>query len=379
MNYKNIKTTIKKELRAIVRDKKSLKILIAAPFIIPLMLLLMGLYYNSMTETKYKVGVNYNLTSEEINIISAIPNLEVTFYNEDDLLEAYKNDDINAYIKKQDKVYTIYYDNGKTSSQMAYEFANEYLKQYNQSIANKYIVKNGLDLEKVYNNITILEERLNEEGKNYFINMLLGMLLPYVLMIALTGTATIATDATAGEKERGTLETLLTFPVTTKEIITGKYVATTIVGFISGLFAFSLALISMSLIPHLFTIFSDVNPNFGIGIIILAIFIILISSLLSAGLSIAISGTTKTYKEAQTALQPLSFFTMIPMFLSMFEVKGWVLSIIPLVNTGVLMNNIFFDSIDYLQLILMFISTIIYISIIIVFISKQYKKESILF
>lgn len=380
MNWNSIKTTIKKELRAITRDKKSLRILIASPFIIPLLLLLMGLYYNTMTETTYKVGVDYTLTSEELAIVKETPNLEIVSYTtKEEMADSYENGNISSYISKSGKTYTIYYDNGSTNSQMASEFASTYLKQYNQIIANKYIIQNGLDLNRVYNNIEIKEEQLNDEGENFFINMLLGMLLPYVLMIALTGAATIATDSTAGEKERGTLETLLTFPVSSTEIITGKYLATTIVAFASGLFAFVLALVSMSMVPHLFSMFADVTPNFALGIIILAIFIILISSMLSAGLSIAISGTTKSFKEAQTALQPLSFFTMIPMFLSMFEVKGWVLSIIPLVNTGTLLNNIFFDNINYLELSLMFISTIIYIMIIILFISKQYKKESTLF
>ena len=340
----------------------------------------MGLYYNTMTETTYKVGVDYTLTSEELAIVKETPNLEIVSYTtKEEMADSYENGNISSYISKSGKTYTIYYDNGSTNSQMASEFASTYLKQYNQIIANKYIIQNGLDLNRVYNNIEIKEEQLNDEGENFFINMLLGMLLPYVLMIALTGAATIATDSTAGEKERGTLETLLTFPVSSTEIITGKYLATTIVAFASGLFAFVLALVSMSMVPHLFSMFADVTPNFALGIIILAIFIILISSMLSAGLSIAISGTTKSFKEAQTALQPLSFFTMIPMFLSMFEVKGWVLSIIPLVNTGTLLNNIFFDNINYLELSLMFISTIIYIMIIILFISKQYKKESTLF
>ena len=380
MKINGVRTTIKKELRAIIRDKKSLRILIMAPFIIPALLLLMGLYYNTMSESKYTIGIDYSLTNTETGILKDLPNLEISLYDSlDDMSKAYEDGEISAYIDKSGKIYTIYYDKGSTSSQMAYELTNTYLETYNQSIANKYIVSQGLDLDKVYNNIEIKEETLNEEGKDYFINMLLGMLLPYVLMIALTGTSTIATDATAGEKERGTLETLLTFPISSTEIITGKYIATSIVGFVSGLFAFILAMISLSLVPTLFTIFKDVNPNFGVGIISLAVFIIFISSLLSAGISIAISGNTKTFKEAQAALQPLSFFTMLPMFLSMFEVKGWYLAIIPLVNTGTLLNNIFFDKINYMELGIMFLSTIIYIVIIILFISKQYKKESTLF
>lgn len=380
MNWHNIKITLKKELRGIVRDRKSLLILITSPLMIPALLLIMGLFYNTMSEKAYKVGVDYSPNINEMQIAEEMKNIDIREYaNLEELQKGYEQGSIDAYITRDEKKYTVYYDSSSNTGEMAGRYAEAYLNAYNQFLGNNYLISEDIDTDLVYKNIEISMEKLSREGEDPVINMLFSMLLPYVLMIVSMGTTTIGTDATAGEKERGTLETLLTFPIKSSEIISGKYLATAIVGILSGLFALVLALTSMAFIPKIFTVFSDVETNFTFLSVILAIFIIFISSMLYAGLSIAIAGTTKTFKEAQTALQPLSFFSMAPMFLSMFEIDGWVISLIPLVNCGTMLNDIFFDKTNALDLILMFASTLIYTVLIIIFISKQYKSEKTLF
>ena len=89
MKWSNIKTTIFKELRGIVRDKKSMNTIIYLPFIIPIFVLLMGFMFDALSNTNYIVGTNYELSTEEREIIKSIA--------ED--LKVEKNDNIDE-IKK---------------------------------------------------------------------------------------------------------------------------------------------------------------------------------------------------------------------------------------------------------------------------------------
>ena len=79
----NIKITIKKELRSVIRDKKSLLMMALTPLFIPIFVILMSYMYETLTsdnkETKYQVGVNYNLSTTEKELLS--PDIEVTKYN----------------------------------------------------------------------------------------------------------------------------------------------------------------------------------------------------------------------------------------------------------------------------------------------------------
>ena len=72
----NIKITIKKELRSVIRDKKSLLMMALTPLFIPILVILMSYMYETLTsdnkQTKYQVGVNYNVTNPtKINKIIA--------------------------------------------------------------------------------------------------------------------------------------------------------------------------------------------------------------------------------------------------------------------------------------------------------------------
>ena len=106
-------------------------------------------------------------------------------------------------------------------------------------------------------------------------------------------------------------------------------------------------------------------------------------SLFISGLCIAIASFTKTYKEAQSALTPVSLVTVVPMFMDIMEVELTpVISLIPIVNHVMLLETIFCQKLtgnDIINIAIMFISTIIYSIIIIKLITKMYKSEKILF
>ena len=130
----------------------------------------------------------------------------------------------------------------------------------------------------------------------------------------------------------------------------------------------------------MFDIYNDVIFNFNFATITLSFVIMISYSLFISGLCIAIASFSKTYKEAQSALTPLSMLVMVPMLLNILEISmNPVLSLIPIVNHTLLINDIFCGNMNVLNIIIMFISTIIYVIIIIKYITSQYKSEKILF
>ena len=382
MNLNNIKTTIFKELRGIIRDKKSIQKLIFYPLLIPFVIILFGFLLESFDESKYIVGINYELTNEEKNIIDEIGNITVKEYkNKTELENAYEESIINGYIIKDDSKYTIYADDSQNSGQIIFSLTNTYLELYNKLLGNKYLTENGIDSDKVFNTIQIESKSLSKEETNILTNTVISLIIAYITMIVIMVSIVVVTDATSGEKERGTLETILTFPVRSSELVIGKYIASSLLSFIVGLVSYLLTLpsfyISKSVLS--FHTYEEIMINTSPLSIVLSILLILLSSLLSSGVCMALCGKAKTYKEAQSSLQFLSMLPMIPYFLKFLEINNTIFDLIPIANCSSLLNDVVTNSVNYQSLLIIILSTIIYIVVIIMYISKQYKKEEILF
>lgn len=380
MKWNNIKTTIFKELRGIVRDKKSLQKLIIYPLIIPLILLLFGFLFDSMNESKYLVGTNYEPTQEEKTIIKELDNIRIKKYNnKKELEEAYNNKEIDGYIIKNNSEYTIYSDESQNSGAFVLSYASSYLETYNKLLGNEELINEGINPTRVFNNITINIKSLTKDDSNMMTSMIFSLVITYLIMIVVMVCVVVVTDATSGEKERGTLETILTFPIRSSELVLGKYLATSILGFIVGLLSYLLSIPTIIIGKELFKSYEEMVISTSIESVLLVILIIFLTALLSAGICMALAGKAKTYKEAQSSLQFISLLPMIPYFLKMMEVDNKIFNLIPIANCGSLLNDIIVNNINYQSLLIIIGTTIIYIAVILLYISKQYKKEETLF
>ena len=129
----------------------------------------------------------------------------------------------------------------------------------------------------------------------------------------------------------------------------------------------------------MFKAFEDITINVNLESTLLVLLVIVVSALLSAGVCIALAGKAKTYKEAQSSLQFISFLPMIPYFIKVMDADTSMFSLVPIANCGMALNDITMNNIKYNDLAIIIISTIVYIILIIIFISKQYKSEKTLF
>ena len=170
---------------------------------------------------------------------------------------------------------------------------------------------------------------------------LVGSVLPYMVLILLASAAFYsAIDLTAGEKERGTLQTLLTAPVHALEVVAGKYltvVAMTLVAALANIGSLSLA------IGRLLSAEGGRESFHMSAGVVVSLFLTLVpAALLLASLFIAVGVMARTYKEGQSYLMPLLFlvlFAALGSTLPGVELTP-ALALLPLTNVALLMREL---------------------------------------
>lgn len=377
----NLWNILKKELRELFRDKKSLAMMLVIPIFIPLLVIGMSALFESQmnvdTKEYNKIGFNYELSETERQIAEEM-DINVVENTTKKLKGKYEEGKIDLYITKKENHYTIHSD-GSDASTYASTLVETYFNTYKEILQQQALQENDIDANQILNIITVKEKVVEED--NFFASYVKNYAFLFILM-AITVSATYpATDTTAGERERGTLETLLTFPMKSKDIIIGKFLGVTVSSIITGLLSLVLAVISLFISKDMFTIYEGVNTMYSLSSIIYAIIVIITYSFFISGLCIAIASTSKTFKEAQSALTPLTFISLFPgMIAFMIGITTTpLISIIPFLNFTTIFTDITAGNINILHITLMIISTIIYISIVLYYIIKQYKSERVLF
>lgn len=377
----NLGNILKKEMRELFRDRKSLAMMLIIPVFIPLIIIGMSALFESQinkgVEEYNRIGFGYELSQVERELASQME-IEAVQGSPEQLASDYENGEIDLYITKKGNTYTINSDGSDTAS-YATGLAERYLEVYRQHLQQEYLAAEGVDPEAVSDILTVEENVI--EGDNYFAGYIKNYAFLFIIM-AITVSATYpATDTTAGERERGTLETLLTFPVKSRDIIVGKFMGVTVSAAVTGLVSLVLAIIFLIIAKSMFSIYEGVDIMFSPVSIILAIFVILAYSMFISGLCIAVAGRSKTFKEAQSALTPLIFISFFPgMIAFMMGVTGSpLLSIVPFLNFVVVFTDVNNGSAELLDILLMLVSTGAYIAAVLTYVIKQYKSEKVLF
>lgn len=380
MNSKII-CILKKELREMFRDKKSLSMMLLIPIMIPLMVLGMSALFESQVNkpvTEYNtIGFNYEMSDMEKELAKN-SDIKTVFGDTDELQKKYDKEELDLYVTKKGNTYTLHGEDNETTS-MASSLVNTYFTLYKESLQSEYLADKNINSDDVMNIISVKENITTEE--NFFGNYITNYAFLFIIMAIAISAMYPATDATAGEKERGTLETLLTFPIKGRDIIVGKYLSVTLSSMITGILSLVLTVISLLVANNMFDIYKDTDLMLSpMGLIFAGIVIVTYSFLIS-GLNIAVASKCKTFKEAQSALTPVMFISFFPgMIAFLINLKtSALLSLIPFLNFSLIFTDITNGEINYFNILLMLLSTIIIIIAVLGVIIKQYRSEKILF
>ena len=372
---------LKKEIREMFRDKKSLSMMLVVPIMIPLLVIGMSALFNMEMNkpiTDYnRIGFAYDLGEVEENLAKEFE-LEVTTGNKEEIEEMYQTGLLDLYVTKEDQIYTIHGNDNETTS-YASSLVESYFSAYKEYLQGEYLGDYEIEPQEVISIIQVNKDIKEEE--NYFSSYITNYAFLFILM-AITVSATYpSTDTTAGEKERGTLETLLTFPIRSKDIIIGKFLSVSLSSIITGIISLILMVVSLVIAGNMFEIYEGVEMMLPVSSLIFSGIVIIAYSLLISGLCIAVASKSKSFKEAQSSLTPLTFISFFPgMIAFMVNVESSaLLSLVPFLNFSLLFTDITNGTIDFINIFLMLLSTIVVIGIVLGIIIKQYKSEKVLF
>ena len=389
---------LKKELIEVFRDKKSLAMMLIIPLLIPAIVIGMSALFasevNKPIDDYNRIGFNYKLSEVE-KALAKEYNIIVYEIDDDKIEDEYNKGNIDLYITKEKNSNTIYGDdiesytlednvyiiNGNDNDTTSYaaSLMKDFYRDYKESLQAEYLSNKGINPSEV-SNILIVSENIITKN-NYFASYIINYAFLFIIM-AITISATYpATDATAGEKERGTLETLLTFPIKSRDIIIGKFLSISLSSIITGILGLLLTEVSLAFAGDNFDIYNGANLLLSSKALIFAIIVIVSYSFLISGLCVAIASKCKTFKEAQSALTPLTFISFFPgmiAFMMNIEVTN-VTSIIPFLNNSLIFREIVDGNFNILHIVLMLISSIVFIGLVLKLIITQYKSEKVLF
>ena len=211
-----------------------------------------------------------------------------------------------------------------------------------------------------------------------------GTILPYFLILmAVSGAMNAATDLTVGERERGTLEALLTAPVPVTELLAGKFLVVTTVALLSSLLnllslagttavAFSALQAAGSTEPILAIPYSAMP---------LALLMVVPLAMFFSAILIATCSFAKTLKEAYLYLTPVMLVSLLPAmasFMPSIELNGVIL-ITPIANVVVLIRELFLGHYDWPATVLTFAITCFYATAAIAVAARLFGQEAVVF
>ena len=392
-----IVSIFKKELIDVLRDRRTLMFMVVIPILITPLLVIGSIkfqeYQNKKSEEKIlKIAyINESEDSLTKELLSDQKGVKI--------IEGVQLDSIESYIKSDSLQGGLYLGKGflkkiKTNSSGDVKI---YYKSSDLMSKSKKRIQAALDIYKE----KIIAERLkqlNVDGQilepinitnidmataKETLGKAVGGFIPYVLvMFIFLGAMYPAIDLGAGEKERGSLETLLSSPATKFEITMGKLLVVSLTGIVSGLVSvlgISSSLFFIDKIPVQIqeTILELINPFMIFSIIILMIPI----AIFFASMLLSISFYARSFKEAQSLMGPLNMVIIVPLFLSLgpgMEMDH-ATALMPLINVGLLTKEILAGSVELIYFIETLFSLLFCAAIGIWFSVFWFKKENTIF
>ncbi len=395
MNVKRMGALLKREIRDILRDKKTMIMMVLLPLVLyPLLIvgvaLLSTAIMESQEEKTYVVAFeNCADLEKEITTILSEDKDEIGYtvevVSEDACEEALEAEEIDAYVTQQGKEIKIQYLSAKERSSTASYALDEAIDIYKASLTKKQIEEAGLDTEAILNPVTVSAEDLSTAEES--VGSMIGMMMPFfIITMILLGAIYPAIDVTAGEKERGTLETLLTLPVTNFEMIMSKFLAVSCISCVSAI----LNVISMGgamafLVSSSLAQVADMNMEFDFSVflpgVLFTILVMIVFALFVTAVCMCTCVFAKNFKDANNYATPVMFVFMFAGYAPMLpDVELTVqTAAIPVVNVALLVAGLFEFNYNYALFGIVLASNVAYSLLAIMVLSRIYNSESVLF
>jgi sodium transport system permease protein len=400
MSLRNIGVVYRKELVDSLRDRRT----IISTFVIPILLfpllsvgfaLLIPTLINKAKEEiprvmiigaeKSPLIVEALKKDHKIEVVPASPDFETQITDRKIRAAVVLPGDFDVAANRGEagKVLVDYYE-GDIKSELAQKTVKDILNDYRVDLAKSLLTAKGVpvgllqpfDVDK--NNVAP-PEKVSGSG--------FGGMIPYfVIILAFTGAMYPAMDLTAGEKERGTMETILTSPVSRTDLVLGKFFLVVTASLATAILALSSMGVSFLLAKH--TIDQQVSksdPGFHFALDprgVLAVFVMIVPlSVLFSATMLAVSLFAKSFREAQTYISPMTFVVILPAIIALLP--GVELNtrtaLVPILSTTLVGKELMAGNHPWGFIALIFASSCVYASIAIGAAVTLFNRESVLF
>ncbi len=274
----------------------------------------------------------------------------------------------------------LYSDDTREKSQFAARRISDVIKQYRTDLVTNSLTTRGLppELMKPFDLV-----RKNIASPKQMGRYIAGSFLPYiVILMALTGAMYPAIDLTAGEKERGTLETLLVSGVSRLDIVLGKFLTVFTASIITASLAIgSMTVTGIGLLGLTPEISSELNFSIEPVSVILMVMAMIPLGALFASLLMTLSLFAKSYREAQSYISPLMIIVIIPAMASLIPDTelSKELAFVPVLNVSMMMKDALLGSVDAGSLAVTMGVNIILAALGLLLVLRMFQRESVLF
>ena len=396
---KNILAIMKKELRRFFGDKRMIATLILPGLLIYVIYSLMG---GALSEnlagggedTEYRVLTHGS--SELISAVTLNSGMNITYYRCPDCTEEHdpaaiskgiNEEGFHAYLvipedfDQKIAAYDpatglpapevkIYYNSSDADSATAYSTLLALLGALESSMANRFDV--NISPDAVFDVAT--EEDLT--------GMMFSMLMPLLLIILMFSSCMAMTaESIAGEKERGTIATLLITPIKRSELALGKIAALSVMSLLGGLCSFVGVLLALPKLMGGEAMDAVDTSVYTMGDYAMILCVILSTILVFVSLIAVLSALANSVKEASTLVSPLMLVVTVIGVSGMFGSpdKSLGLFLIPIYNSVQCISGVFSMSYEPIQIILTVVANLLTAGVFAVVLTRMFNSERVMF
>jgi len=255
---------------------------------------------------------------------------------------------------------------------------------YGADVRQRFLAAHAIDAEAQHfvTQPVILEVK-STASERQKTGEIIGAFLPYIiLMMGFTASMSVALDIGAGEKERGTLESLLLLPLPRYQLVLAKFFAIALIGVIAGLVSvISLVVWGLGLFKDAGGALEQMLGSAGAGDILLVGLMVLPANAMVAALLLAISFYARSYREAGQYASVTMLLLIGPILLALLPNmqlrNGWAW--MPITNIALAVKEIVKGTLLWSDFAVVFLSTTLVAALLLWFCTWWCKREAVLF
>jgi sodium transport system permease protein len=390
-------TIFKKELIDTLRDRRTIITMVVIPTLIFPLIMSVSLKFSSgLTEKAMTKTVNVGVVNQDPNdtfegeLLKLPKELGkrnfIAYKDTSEMMEKIRKDQLDfgifvpqdySSIGDSSKVVTLKVYHNATNIGMN-DRAEVYISKIAAHVKEKRYKQLGVNASQLE---PILVNYQNVASEKETLAQFAGGILPYLFIaFGFMGCMYPAIDLFTGEKERGTLETLLTTPVSRWQILIGKMLVVVLSGIMSATFTF----LGIFLTIEVFDLIKDpkileiIHQILTLKFVLMFYFILIPLIVFFAGVMVPIAVYAKTFKEAQSIIAPMNAIIVLPAMVGMMPgIKlDWTTACIPIINVVLSTKELIAGTLNWSYLSVSFGMMLLLASIAVFISYKRFGKET---